>query len=225
MTRNLSPKRCLLCRFVSDLKIWKSTNALGPKAGVLGVSFTWTPERRLGPVLAGISQAGLACSTAASHFGIQAFLPRSRKSCLLRWALKVEGSRDPKSFQWVYTRGRMAQWLKMELVDGQLCSLPYSPGRCLGTILSHCFQNRIVPLLCAVMFADGHVCVQEIHKLFIAIYIFKQQKKISFSTPLSQETEFWSILFMKLTNEQIKPLLYTSVMCRLHDWKRNHYFN
>ena len=121
----------------------------------------------------------------------------------------------------------------MELVDGQpqrvssLCSLAYSPVRCLGTILDHCFLNRIVPFLCAVMLGDEnrHIYVQEIHKLFIAIYIFKQQKKISFSSPLSQETEFWSILFMQLTNEQTKRLLYTSVMCRVCDLKRKHYFN
>lgn len=117
----------------------------------------------------------------------------------------------------------MAQWLKMELVDGQpqraslLSCLAYSPVRCLGTILDHCFPNRIVPFLCAVMLGDRHICVQEIHKLFIAIYIFKRQKKISFSSPLSQETEFWSILFMQLTNEQTKRLLYTFVMFRLCD--------
>ena len=117
----------------------------------------------------------------------------------------------------------MAQRPKMELVHGQprrassLRSLAYSPVRCLGTILDHCFLNTIVAFSCAVVLGDGHICVQEIHKLFIAIYIFKRQKKISFSSPLSQETEFWSILFMQLTNEQIKRLLYTFVMCRFCD--------
>lgn len=104
----------------------------------------------------------------------------------------------------------------MELVDGQpqrassLCSLAYSPGRCPGTILDHCFLNRILPFLCAVMLGDGdrHICVQKNHKLFIAVYIFKQQKKISFSYPLSQETEFLSALFMQLTNEKTKSLIY-----------------
>lgn len=55
----------------------------------------------------------------------------------------------------------MAQWLKTELVGGQpqragsLCSLAHSPVQCLGAILDHCFQYRIVPFSCAVMFGDG----------------------------------------------------------------------
>lgn len=59
----------------------------------------------------------------------------------------------------------------MELVDGQpqrassLCSLAHSPVRCLGTVLDHCFLNRIVPFLCGVVLGDGdgHIHVQEIH--------------------------------------------------------------
>lgn len=43
MTYALIPERHLLCRFMSDLNIWKGANTLGPKAKVLeGVSFTWT---------------------------------------------------------------------------------------------------------------------------------------------------------------------------------------
>lgn len=216
---------------MSDLKIWKSTNTLGPKAEVLErVRFTVTP------VL-----TGWALWWQGEAFWLvplQSVLLGFRLSCLgaakkLSFILNSEGRRQQRSqtVSVVLHRGQNgtgtengACWWT---ATSSLCYLAYSAVRYLETILNHCFLNRLVPFLCAVMLGDRDrdICVQEIHKLFIAIYIFKWQKKISFWSPLSQETEFWSILFMQLTNEQAKRLLYTFVMCRLCDWKRKHYFN
>lgn len=99
MTHYLIPERHLLCRFMCDLKIWKSTNTLGPKAEVLeGVSFTWTPVLT-GCVLLVAVGSFLACSTSVSPFGIQAFLPGSNKEVvfyaeLWRW----KAAEIPNSF-------------------------------------------------------------------------------------------------------------------------------
>lgn len=138
----------------------------------------------------------------------------------------MEGSWAPKWLQLFYMRGRASWWQEMELVGGQTQSAVFCTQLrklswdCSGSFLSELLFLRAVVL----RDGDGHIQMGN-SQIFTSIYIFKWQMKISFSSLLFHETEFWAILFMQLPNEQTIRLLHTFVMNRSCGWKRKHYFN
>lgn len=112
MAWGLTLERHLLCRFLSDLKIWISTTTLAPKDEVSeGPNFTRAPLLIdwvlwwQGPV-----------PLQSVLWGFRLVLPGSSKDIVSY--VEQKAAEIPNTFSG-FTEGRMAQWLEVELADGQ----------------------------------------------------------------------------------------------------------